>query len=124
MRPLSAVTVRLLQQLRKGSPEEFRLIKKYNLAGFLLLYHEVIKTGAGRDDSTGAERPVPDTGRKTLRGGDAARLSLYSSAISSGFSHIDPLQYKLSLERFLPDDMMTNVPDIDLDFHRAVSAED
>jgi len=23
--------------------EEFRLIRKYNLAGFLLLYHEVIK---------------------------------------------------------------------------------
>jgi len=39
-----------------------------------------------------------------------------------GLSHIDPLQYKLSLERFLPDDTMTNVPDIDLDF-RAVSAK-
>ena len=37
-----------------------------------------------------------------------------------GLSHIDPLRYDLSLERFLPDDMMSSVPDIDLDFPRVI----
>ena len=37
-----------------------------------------------------------------------------------GLSHIDPLKYKLSLERFLPADTMSNVPDIDLDFPRSI----
>jgi len=37
-----------------------------------------------------------------------------------GLSHIDPLQYNLSLERFLPADVMSNVPDIDLDFPRSI----
>ncbi len=37
-----------------------------------------------------------------------------------GLSHIDPLKYNLSLERFLPGDVMTNVPDIDLDFPRSI----
>jgi error-prone DNA polymerase len=40
-----------------------------------------------------------------------------------GLSHIDPLKYNLSLERFLPDDVMTNVPDIDLDFPRSIREE-
>ena len=40
-----------------------------------------------------------------------------------GLSHIDPLKYNLSLERFLPDDAMTNVPDIDLDFPRSIREE-
>jgi len=40
-----------------------------------------------------------------------------------GLSHIDPLRYNLSLERFLPNDVMTNVPDIDLDFPRSIREE-
>ena len=40
-----------------------------------------------------------------------------------GLSHIDPLQYHLSLERFLPADTMNNVPDIDLDFPRSIREE-
>jgi error-prone DNA polymerase len=39
-----------------------------------------------------------------------------------GLSHIDPLEYNLSLERFLPEDM-TVVPDIDLDFPRNIREE-
>ena len=36
-----------------------------------------------------------------------------------GLSHIDPLEFNLSLDRFLPEDMAT-VPDIDLDFPRNI----
>jgi error-prone DNA polymerase len=40
-----------------------------------------------------------------------------------GLSHIDPLEYNLSLERFLPEDALHKVPDIDLDFPRNIREE-
>ena len=36
-----------------------------------------------------------------------------------GISHVDPLKWNLTLERFLPEDM-TSLPDIDLDFPRGL----
>jgi error-prone DNA polymerase len=102
--------------------EEFRLIKRYHLAGFLLLYHEVIKLGREvmirqglSDPSLTVEENPPGRGR----GSSVALLVGYLI----GLSHIDPLKYNLSLERFLPDDVMTNVPDIDLDFPRSIREE-
>jgi error-prone DNA polymerase len=99
--------------------EEFRLIRKYQLAGFLLLYHEVIKLGREvmieqglTDPSLSLEESPPGRGR-------GSSVSLLIGYLI-GLSHIDPLKYQLSLERFLPDDMMTNVPDIDLDFPRSI----
>ena len=99
--------------------QEFKLIRKYHLAGFLLLYHEVIKLGREvmigqglSDPSLTVEENPPGRGR----GSSVALLVGYLI----GLSHIDPLKYNLSLERFLPDDAMTNVPDIDLDFPRSI----
>ncbi len=99
--------------------EEFRLIRKFHLAGFLLLYHEVIKLGREvmidqglSDPSLTLEENPPGRGR----GSSVALLVGYLI----GLSHIDPLKYNLSLERFLPEDAMTNVPDIDLDFPRSI----
>ncbi|MBN1367318.1 MAG: DNA polymerase III subunit alpha [Dehalococcoidales bacterium] len=99
--------------------QEFRLINKYKLAGFLLMYHEVItlardvmiKQGLS-DPSLSLEENPPGRGR----GSSVALLAGYLI----GLSHIDPLKYKLSLERFLPADVMSNVPDIDLDFPRTI----
>jgi error-prone DNA polymerase len=102
--------------------EEFALIKKYKLAGFLLMYHEVIKLGREvmidlglSDPSLTLEENPPGRGR----GSSVALLVGYLV----GLSHIDPLKYNLSLERFLPADTMTNVPDIDLDFPRSIREE-
>ena len=39
-----------------------------------------------------------------------------------GISHVDPLRWGLTLERFIPEDM-TTLPDIDLDFPRALRDE-
>ncbi|MFC2014655.1 DNA polymerase III subunit alpha [Chloroflexota bacterium] len=110
------------EKVRQRLEEEFRLINKYNLAGFLLLYHEVIKLGREvmidlglSDPSLSLEENPPGRGR----GSSVALLVGYLI----GLSHIDPLKYNLSLERFLPDDMMTNVPDIDLDFPRSIREE-
>ncbi len=99
--------------------EEFSLIKKYKLAGFLLMYYEVIKLGREAmieqglcDPSESLEENPPGRGR-------GSSVSLLAGYLI-GLSHIDPLKYKLSLERFLPADTMNNVPDIDLDFPRSI----
>jgi error-prone DNA polymerase len=105
--------------VRARLDEEFRLINKYKLAGFLLMYHEVINLGREvmiaqglSDPSLTVEEDPPGRGR----GSSVALLVGYLI----GLSHIDPLKYNLSLERFLPGDTMTNVPDIDLDFPRSI----
>jgi error-prone DNA polymerase len=110
------------QRVQKRLEEEFRLIKKYSLAGFLLMYHEVIKLGREvmidlglSDPSLTLEENPPGRGR----GSSVALLAGYLI----GLSHIDPLQYDLSLERFLPADTMSSVPDIDLDFPRSIREE-
>jgi len=107
------------ERVKSRLDEEFRLINKYNLAGFLLMYHEIIKLGREvmieqglSDPSIALEENPPGRGR----GSSVALLVGYLI----GLSHIDPLKYSLSLERFLPDDVLTNVPDIDLDFPRSI----
>ncbi|MFC1952834.1 DNA polymerase III subunit alpha [Chloroflexota bacterium] len=118
IRRYGSVTAKVKRRLA----EEFRLVKRYNLAGFLLLYHEVIKLGREvmidqglSDPSLSLEENPPGRGR----GSSVALLIGYLI----GLSHIDPLKYNLSLERFLPEDVMTNVPDIDLDFPRSIREE-
>ena len=106
-------------EVRQRLDQEFDLIRKYKLAGFLLMYHEVIKLGREvmiaqglSDPSLTLEENPPGRGR----GSSVALLVGYLI----GLSHIDPLKYQLSLERFLPADTMSNVPDIDLDFPRSI----
>lgn len=105
--------------VRRRLDEEFRLIRKYKLAGFLLMYYEVIRLGREvmidqglSDQSLTIEENPPGRGR----GSSVALLAGYLI----GLSHIDPLKYNLSLERFLPADTMSSVPDIDLDFPRSI----
>ncbi len=99
--------------------EEFRLIRKYKLSGFLLLYHEVIKLGREVMITQGLTDPSLPLEENPPGRGRGSSVSLLIGYLI-GLSHIDPLKYQLSLERFLPDDMMTNVPDIDLDFPRSI----
>ncbi len=101
--------------------EEFRLIQKHNLAGFLLIYHDIIELA--REvmidmNLTNIEIPVEERSPGRGRGSSVAMLVGYLI----GLSHIDPLEYGLSLNRFLPDEM-TIVPDIDLDFPRNIREE-
>ena len=102
--------------------EEFRLIRRHNLQGFLLIYHDIIQLGKevmvdlGLSDP---EVPVEENPPGRGRGSSVAMLVGYLI----GLSHIDPLEFDLSLERFLPDDDMASVPDIDLDFPRNIREE-
>jgi error-prone DNA polymerase len=109
-------------EIKARLDEEFHLIKKFNLAGFLLMYHEVIKLGREVMIDLGLSNPglsVEENPPGRGRGSSVALLTGYLI----GLSHIDPLKYKLSLDRFLPDDVMSNVPDIDLDFPRSIREE-
>jgi error-prone DNA polymerase len=109
----------ITSEVQQRLAEEFRLIKKYNLAGFLLLYHEVIKLGRDVMIQQGLSDPSLTLEENPPGRGRGSSVSLLIGYLI-GLSHIDPLQYKLSLERFLPSDTMNNVPDIDLDFPRSI----
>ncbi|MDA0988757.1 MAG: DNA polymerase III subunit alpha [Chloroflexi bacterium] len=102
--------------------EEFRLIRRHNLAGFLLIYHDIIQLAREVMIDLGLtdmEIPLEENPPGRGRGSSVAMLTGYLI----GLSHIDPLQFNLSLERFLPDDDMATVPDIDLDFPRNIREE-
>lgn len=100
----------------KRLKEEFSLIEKHDLSGFMLLYREIailarqimVEIGKANPEEPLEWRP-PGRGR----GSSVAMLTGYLI----GISHIDPLLYNLTLERFLPDDLRV-MPDIDLDFPR------
>ncbi|MBI4287320.1 MAG: DNA polymerase III subunit alpha [Chloroflexi bacterium] len=101
--------------------EEFRLIHKHNLAGFLLIYHDIIELARQIMVEMGLATPgAPPEENMPGRGRGSSVAMLVGYLI--GLSHIDPLQYNLTLERFLPEDM-ANVPDIDLDFPRNIREE-
>ena len=116
-RRYGSVTPRVEERLEK----EFRLIQRHNLAGFLLIYYDIIQMARqimidlGLSD---AEIPLEERPPGRGRGSSVAMLVGYLI----GLSHIDPLEFNLSLDRFLSDDM-GSVPDIDLDFPRNIREE-
>ena len=118
IRRYGAVTI----QVQKRLDEEFKLIRKFNLAGFLLLYNDVINLGRDAMIDLGLSDPSLTIEENPPGRGRGSSVSLLIGYLI-GLSHIDPLKYNLSLERFLPDDAMGNVPDIDLDFPRSIREE-
>ena len=102
--------------------EELRLIQRHNLAGFFLIYHDIIQLAREVMVDLGLtdpEIPLEENPPGRGRGSSVAMLVGYLT----GLSHIDPLEFNLSLERFLPNDEMASVPDIDLDFPRNIREE-
>ena len=101
--------------------EEFRLIERLNLAGFLLLYREIALVAQRIMEERGLvdpETPVEERPPGRGRGSSVALLVGYLI----GISHVDPLKWDLTLERFISEDM-TTLPDIDLDFPRGLRGE-
>ena len=108
-------------RVRERLDEEFRLIKRHDLAGFLLIYHEIIQIAHKVMLDLGlTEREIPLEERPPGRGRGSSVAMLVGYLI--GLSHIDPLEFDLSLDRFLNDEMGA-VPDIDLDFPRDIREE-
>ena len=108
-------------QVEERLEEEFRLIRRHRLAGFLLLYREIVLIAQEIMEEKGMTRPeTPLEERPPGRGRGSSVALLVGYLI--GISHVDPLRWDLTLERFIPEDM-TMLPDIDLDFPRALRDE-
>jgi error-prone DNA polymerase len=96
--------------------QELNVIDRLGLAGFFLLHHDMLELA----------REVA----VEVRGGESVRALLApgrgrGSSVSSlvcyliGLSHIDPIANRLTLGRFLHEDLR-GLPDIDLDFPRDI----
>ncbi len=101
---------------RRRLEEELALIARLGLAGFFLLHWEVLELArecAYEVRGPGSPRHALPPGRG--RGSSVGSLVCYLT----GLSHVDPVEARLSLGRFLNDEM-AGVPDIDLDFPREI----
>ncbi len=109
------------RQVRERLDEEFRLIGRHGLAGFLLLYREIVFLAQEIMEEKGLvhpETPLEERPPGRGRGSSVALLTGYLI----GISHVDPLRWGLTLERFISEDT-TLLPDIDLDFPRSLRDE-
>ena len=108
-------------QVEQRLEEEFNLIGRHNLAGFLLLYREIVRLAQRIMEERGLVEPETPLEKRPPGRGRGSSVALLVGYLI-GISHVDPLKWELTLERFLPDDM-TSLPDIDLDFPRGLRDE-
>ena len=109
------------RQVRERLDEEFRLIESHGLAGFLLLYREIVMLAQEIMEEKGLAHPeIPLEERPPGRGRGSSVALLVGYL--TGISHVDPLRWGLTLERFISEDTSL-LPDIDLDFPRALRDE-
>ena len=108
------------EKVEERLEEEFRLIKRHRLAGFLL-HREVVLIAQQITEEKGMAHPeIPLEERPPGRGRGSSVALLVGYLI--GFSHVDPLRWNLALERFTSEDTF-QLPDIDLDFPRGLRDE-
>jgi error-prone DNA polymerase len=96
--------------------EELALIAELGLSGFFLLHWEVLELArevAYEVRGPGSPRHLLPPGRG--RGSSVGSIVCYLT----GLSHVDPVSAGLALGRFLNRELVS-VPDIDLDFPRAI----
>ena len=105
-------------KIKSRLDEEMRLVERHQLAGFLLLYREIVLIAQRVMQERGLCPPETPLEERTPGRGRGSSVSLLVGYLI-GISHIDPLKWNLTLERFLPEDM-TSLPDIDLDFPRSL----
>ncbi len=104
---------RFTPEIEQRLEQELALVEKHGLSGFFLIHREILQLA----EQVAAEikgRPYhgpPGRGR----GSSVGSLICYLI----GLSHIDPIDNKLFLGRFLNEEM-ASVPDIDLDFPRDI----
>ena len=109
------------EQVEERLDEEFRLIRRHRLAGFLLLYREIVLIAQKIMEEKGMAHPeIPLEERPPGRGRGSSVALLVGYLI--GISHVDPLRWNLTLERFISEDT-SQLPDIDLDFPRGLRDE-
>lgn len=106
---------------RERLERELRLIEKHGLAGFFLVYWEVLQmAGEIAQELHGRDKTLPPDVRPVGRGRGSSVSSIVCYLI--GLSHIDPVKNNLYLDRFLNEELHS-LPDIDLDFPRDIRDE-
>jgi len=98
--------------------EELRLIKQHGLAGFFLLYRDLIELGrevAEEIRGAGTARAAGNLPPGRGRGSSVSSIVCYLI----GLSAVDPLAHGLFLGRFLNEEI-SSIPDIDIDFPREI----
>jgi error-prone DNA polymerase len=96
--------------------EELRIIEHLGLSGFFLLHHQILELAR----EVAVEVRGPGTARALLPPGRGRGSSVSSiTCYLTGLSHIDPIENRLAIGRFLHQDI-AGLPDIDIDFPRDI----
>ena len=108
----------LIAKARAQLQEELRLIARHGLAGFFLLYRDLLNLAR---DVAAEIRGREATGSRIFLPPGRGRGSAVSSIVCYliGLSPVDPLRHNLYVGRFLNEEL-PSVPDIDLDFPREI----
>jgi len=108
----------LYRQAEARLDQELALVRRHGLSGFFLVYRDLMRLAEevaqevrGTSAARKAARLPPGRGR----GSSVSSLICYLI----GLSHVDPIQNRLSIDRFL-NETLEVVPDIDLDFPRDI----
>jgi error-prone DNA polymerase len=96
---------------------ELCLVDLHGLAGFFLVYRDIMELANVVAREVRGEAPRADSGLPAGRGRGSSVSSIICYLI--GLSHIDPVKNNLFLGRFL-NEALRSVPDIDLDFPRDI----
>ena len=105
-------------EARDRLERELRLVGKHGLAGFFLVYWDIMElVGQIAHELHGRPKDLPPDERPVGRGRGSSVSSIVCYLI--GLSHIDPVKNNLYLERFLNEELHS-LPDIDIDFPRDI----
>jgi error-prone DNA polymerase len=96
---------------------ELSLVDLHGLAGFFLVYRDIMDLAAVVAREVRGDAPRARSGLPPGRGRGSSVSSIICYLI--GLSHIDPVKNNLFLGRFL-NEALRSVPDIDLDFPRDI----
>ncbi|HZD05000.1 MAG TPA: DNA polymerase III subunit alpha, partial [Longimicrobiales bacterium] len=99
---------------------ELKLVDLHGLAGFFLVYRDIMELGREVAREVRGEAPRARSNLPPGRGRGSSVSSIICYLI--GLSNIDPVEADLFLGRFLNEALRT-VPDIDLDFARDIREE-
>jgi len=118
---------RISEMYEPGSPQErdaeerlhteLCLVDLHGLAGFFLVYRDIMDLAAEVAREVRGDSPRARSGLPPGRGRGSSVSSIICYLI--GLSHIDPVENNLFLGRFL-NEALRSVPDIDLDFPRDI----
>lgn len=97
--------------------KELSLVDLHGLAGFFLVYRDIMELAAEVAREVRGDAPRARSGLPPGRGRGSSVSSIICYLI--GLSHIDPVKNDLFLGRFL-NEALRSVPDIDLDFPRDI----